>query len=138
MGISIGELARRSGVPAPTIRYYDSRGLLGSIARRENGRRDFGAGDMERLSFLRICRELEIPLGIVERLVRLQTGTESPCGELVVLLDAELARLDQRMRDLTSLSARLLEIREYCSPLSCADTGDGCKAFAEMNEANQN
>ena len=56
--ISIGILARRSGVQAETIRYYESEGLLPKPERTAGGYRLYGASDIERLSFIRQAREL--------------------------------------------------------------------------------
>ena len=38
--MKIGELARRSGLAASTIRFYESKGLLKAVSRQSNGYRD--------------------------------------------------------------------------------------------------
>ena len=49
--LDIGEVARRSGVPASTLRYYEAQGLIAPIGR--NGlRRVFAADVLERLSLI--------------------------------------------------------------------------------------
>ena len=47
--LDIGEVARRSGVPASTLRYYEEKGLIASSG-RHGLRRLFDAGVLERLA----------------------------------------------------------------------------------------
>lgn len=49
--IDIGEVARRSGLPASTLRYYEERGLITSVGRR-GLRRVFDPGVLERLALV--------------------------------------------------------------------------------------
>jgi DNA-binding transcriptional MerR regulator len=135
MGMTIGELARRTDTTPATIRFYESKGLLGRIGRRSNGRRDFGKDDEQRLVFLRGCRELEIPLPVAARLARLVYGEESPCTEMGQILDCELARLRRRVETLTVLAERLHEARTRCSPAVCGPTGPDCTAGRELSVA---
>ncbi len=50
--MNVGIAARRSGLPAKTIRYYEDIGLI-RPARLANGYRDYSGGDIHRLAFLR-------------------------------------------------------------------------------------
>ena len=63
--MQIKELARATGVDVETIRYYEKQGLMPAPARRDNGYRDYAAAHLERLSFIRHCRALDMPLGDV-------------------------------------------------------------------------
>jgi DNA-binding transcriptional MerR regulator len=51
MDLDINEVARRSGVPASTLRYYEERGLIASVGRR-GLRRVFDAGVLQRLMLI--------------------------------------------------------------------------------------
>jgi len=53
--LDINEVARRSGVPASTLRFYEEKGLIGSIGRR-GLRRLFDARVLERLAFIALGR----------------------------------------------------------------------------------
>ncbi|PAQ03897.1 MerR family DNA-binding transcriptional regulator [Mesorhizobium mediterraneum] len=50
--MNVGDAARRSGLPAKTIRYYEEIGLI-RPARAGNGYRDYCGDDIHRLTFLR-------------------------------------------------------------------------------------
>jgi DNA-binding transcriptional MerR regulator len=53
--LDITEVARQSGVPASTLRFYDEKGLIGSIGRR-GLRRVFDPGVLERLALIALGR----------------------------------------------------------------------------------
>jgi DNA-binding transcriptional MerR regulator len=53
--LGIGEVARRSGVPASTLRYYEERGLIGSVGRR-GLTRVFDQGVFQRLALISVGR----------------------------------------------------------------------------------
>jgi DNA-binding transcriptional MerR regulator len=53
--LDIAEVARRSGIPASTLRFYEEKGLIASIGRR-GLRRLFDAGVLERLALIAVGR----------------------------------------------------------------------------------
>lgn len=53
--MDITEVARRSGVPASTLRFYEEKGLIASIGRR-GLRRVFDSGVLERLALIAVGR----------------------------------------------------------------------------------
>src|SRR5919108_4323819 len=59
--LTISEVARRSGVRATTIRYYESINVL-PPARRANGRRRYDEAILERLAFIQVAQRLGFTL----------------------------------------------------------------------------
>lgn len=53
--MDITEVARRSGVPASTLRFYEEKGLIGSIGRK-GLRRVFDPGVLDRLALIAMGR----------------------------------------------------------------------------------
>ncbi|KUI40304.1 MerR family transcriptional regulator [Mycobacterium sp. GA-2829] len=53
--LTIGEVARRTGVAATTLRYYEQVGLL-SAARRFGGQRRYDASALTRIEVIRLCK----------------------------------------------------------------------------------
>lgn len=65
--LDIGEVARRAGVPASTLRFYEDKGLIASIGR--NGlRRVFDAGVLERLALIAMGRVAGFTLDEIARM----------------------------------------------------------------------
>lgn len=52
MSLSITDVARRTGVPTSTLRYYDRIGLLASAGRADNGYRQYDERTLDRLRFI--------------------------------------------------------------------------------------
>lgn len=104
-GLTIGQLARRTGVPAKTIRYYEAIGLLPQAARGENRYRRYGLADVNRLLVLRHIRQLGVPLSAARSLLLM--ASDARCievrDELLALVDARLHALDQEIAELRSL-----------------------------------
>ncbi len=59
--LDIAEVARRTGTPASTLRYYEERGLIASIGRR-GMRRVFAPGIVERLALIALGRAAGLTL----------------------------------------------------------------------------
>ena len=63
--LSIGDLARRTGLSVSAIRFYEQRGLVTAIRTAGNQRR-FARSDIRRLSFALIAQQLGLSLGRIE------------------------------------------------------------------------
>lgn len=61
VGMGIGELAQRTGVRVPNIRFYEEKGLLPAPARRQSVHRSYGARDVGRVNFIRASANLDSP-----------------------------------------------------------------------------
>lgn len=123
----ISELATATGLPATTLRFYESEGLI-SPARHGNGYRDYTAEDVDRIEFIAQARTLELPLSEVRDLVT--AWTSEPCqsvrakyrpmlAERIADVDARAADLADLRSTLTSAVARLDQLpdkAERCDP----------------------
>ena len=58
--MKIGELATLTGCPVETIRYYEREGLLPAPSRSAGNYRQYDTAHVERLSFIRHCRSLDM------------------------------------------------------------------------------
>ena len=79
MEISIGELSRRTGVKAPTIRYYESVALMPAPPRSEGQQRRYAQPEVSRLIFIRHARELGFEIDAIRTLLALQDNPNQPC-----------------------------------------------------------
>ena len=77
--LTISEVARRSGVRATTIRYYESINVL-PAPRRANGRRRYDAAILDRLAFIHVAQRLGFTLSEIVLLFE-QRGTAAPLSE---------------------------------------------------------
>ncbi len=130
MNISIGELARRTGVKAPTIRYYESVGLMPAPARSEGRQRRYGAAHASRLNFIRHARELGFEVDVIRELLALSGRPEQSCEEADRLARRHLAEVDRRIAQLMALRAELRRMVEECSHGRISD----CRVIETLSE----
>lgn len=119
--VTIGEAARRSGVKAPTIRYYEQIGLLPAPRRKDNNRRDYEATDLRRLAFIRHARELGFEIAAIRSLLALQDKPEQTCAIVHGLAKERLDDVVNRIRSLTALREELEMMIEGCHHGHVAD-----------------
>jgi MerR family mercuric resistance operon transcriptional regulator len=112
MSFTIGELSRRTGVNAETIRYYERLGLLGPVARSESGRRLFDASDLESLLFIRHCREMLFSIEQIRRLLPMRD--KGPCSGVKTIASAHLSELRTQLQTLTILEGKLAAVVAQC------------------------
>jgi Cd(II)/Pb(II)-responsive transcriptional regulator len=110
----IGELSAATGVDVETIRYYEREALLTPPARQANGYRAYDTSQLERLSFIRHCRALEIPLAEIRRLLEFAAQPTADCGDIDHLIDEQLLKVRARLKSMRALERQLAELRKRC------------------------
>src|SRR3954468_6009501 len=113
--VPIGDAARRSGVKAPTIRYYEQIGLLPAPPRTSSNRRLFDGADLRRLTFIRHARELGFEVDAIRALLALQDDPGQSCVTADAIARARLAEVEQRIASLTALKAELERMVSECA-----------------------
>ena len=112
--MKISKLAQVTGIPAKTIRYYEEIGLIPPPPREENGYRYYTDGDVERLVFIRRCRELRIPLEQIRRLVAVQMNNSASCQEVDKIIEEQLKKVRKIQAELALLEQSLSTLAESC------------------------
>ncbi|MDZ7630195.1 MAG: helix-turn-helix domain-containing protein [Gemmatimonadaceae bacterium] len=115
-GLSIGELAARTGCTPEAIRYYEREGVVPRPARAGSGRyRRYGDADVVRLAFLRRARELGFSLAEVRALLSFSDGDPGrSCGEVDALARAHLSQVEAKLAQLTALRDALAGVVDQC------------------------
>ncbi|RSD22960.1 MerR family transcriptional regulator [Amycolatopsis eburnea] len=93
--LGIGDLARRTGVPVRTIRFYSDEGLL-EPARSVGGHRRFEAAAVERLELVRRLRGLGLGLRSITDVLGGRRSLDDAVAAERTALDRELATLSWR------------------------------------------
>lgn len=112
--MKIGELAKSSNCPVPTIRYYEAEGLWLAPARSEGNFRVYSKSDLERLRFILQCRSRDMTLEEVRTLLTFRDRPELDCGEVNDLVDEHISKVRAKIRALKELEHELIELRRSC------------------------
>ncbi len=118
---SIGEVARRSGVKVPTIRYYEQMGLLAEPGRTEGNQRRYGDAELERLNFIRHARELGMAMSAIRELLELSSHPERPCRDADRIAADQLKAVREKIARLQRLEAELQRIATRCGSETVRD-----------------
>jgi len=113
-GLTIGGLARESGVGVETIRFYERRGLIEQPERPHTGYRKYSPETAARVKFIRNAKELGFSLREISELLALEADTEGGREETRARTEAKIAEIDGRIASLRGLRSHLEELVETC------------------------
>ena len=113
--LAIGALAKRTGVKIPTIRYYESIGLLPEAPRTGSNRRSYDEASVRRLRFIRHARELGFEVEAIRQLLALADDPARPCHEADLLARAHLGEIESRITRLEALRDEVRRMVEGCA-----------------------
>jgi DNA-binding transcriptional MerR regulator len=119
--LSIGDLARAAQVKVPTIRYYETIGLLPSPDRTQGRQRRYDRGDVRRLSFIRHARALGFEVEAVRALLALQDEPARSCKAVDKIARQRLEEVEARIAALRALRRELCRMIEECAQGTVSD-----------------
>ena len=129
-GYRISQLAERSGVPATTLRFYDSAGLL-PAERTPAGYRVYDDTAVDRLTFIASAKLLGLSLDDIADLLDVrEDGICAPVrARLLALVQERIADGDRQVAELTAFTASLRAAERDLrgpAPSGACDAGCGC------------
>jgi MerR family mercuric resistance operon transcriptional regulator len=111
--LTIGVLAKKSGVNIETIRFYQRRGLLREPPRPLKGIRRYTEGDVRRVRFIKEGQKLGFSLAEVAELLSLEDGQH--CSEAKDVAIRKLVLIRERIERLRMMASALSGLIESCA-----------------------
>lgn len=120
----IGVLAKAAGVSVPTIRYYESIGLLASPV-RHGGQRIYGSEDVKTLNLIRHCRELDFSIDETRDIL---TSVERrlPCSDTKSFAEKHLGTIRKKIAELRALEMTISSLVTGCETTCCGSAAPDC------------
>ncbi len=113
--VQIGELAKSLNITTRTIRYYEEIGLMGKSERLGGGTRTYTKDDILRLKFILKLKTLGIALKEIQELSDIFDINEKNFNKitpkLIEILDSHIAKVDEKMMNLSSLRKDIVDYR---------------------------
>lgn len=131
--MNISEAAKRSGLSAKTIRYYEDIGLIAPAARSDNGYRQYDGKSVEELQFLSRAREVGFDLDECRQLLELQRDRSRQSRHARELVLEKSAQLEQRIEQLKAMQGVLKEMASRCK----GDEGPDCAILEDLAGAQE-
>jgi MerR family transcriptional regulator, copper efflux regulator len=103
----IGAIAKKSGLPIKTIRYYDELGLLKTCGRTEGGYRLFDSDVFVRLKFIKRAQHLGLSLSEIKEFLAVHDRGNLPCDRIKLKLEEKLEAIKEQIQQLQILKQEL-------------------------------
>lgn len=110
LSLSVGEVARRSGVAVSTLHFYEAKGLIASRRSAGNQRR-YARDVLRRVAFIRVAQRVGVPLADIAAALATLPASRTPNRE-------DWARLSRTWR--VELDERIAQLKKL------RDTLDDC------------
>ena len=130
--MKIGEVAKRSGVQAETIRYYENVGLISQVARGINGYRHYSNSDVETLRFIKSARSLGFSVEDISRLLELWRNKRRSSAQVKELASRQVTRIEHKIGELESMRLALEKLIMQCQ----GDSRPECPILEELGKLN--
>ncbi len=129
--LTIGRLARRAGVGAETVRFYEREKLLPEPARDpSSGYRIYSEQTVRRLRFIGRAKQLGFTLRETRELLDQRAAGDTTCAVVRAQARDKIDDVRRRIRDLQHIEQALLRLASACP-------GDGgpesCPILAELD-----
>ena len=127
--MNISDVAKASGLPAKTIRYYEEIGLI-EPKRAANGYRAFDDSDLHRLAFIGRARGLGFSIEDCRELMALYADRDRASADVKHLAEEHLARIDARLAELRQMRDTLAQLVHACH----GDDRPDCPILSDLSD----
>ena len=112
--LTIGQLAKESGVRTDTIRYYEQLGLIHPEGRSDAGYRLYSEDSIRLVQFVRRSKDLGFKLAEVKTLLSLKASETATCQDMLERTDEKLDEARQNIKQLNKMHDALEKLSEAC------------------------
>ena len=128
--MNIGEVAKRAGLPAKTIRYYEDIGLIRPL-RSDNGYRAFQENDLHKLAFMGRARALGFSIEDCRTLLALYDDGTRESAQVKKIAEDHLRQIDDKIVQLQSMRNTLSHLIDSCQ----GDHRPECPILEDLSKA---
>ena len=127
---TIGQVSKKANVNIETIRFYERRGLIKPISRKESGYRIFSEEAVKQLKFIKHAKDLGFTLKEILELLSLRIKPRTKCEDIkkraekkILDIEDKMAMLDRMKQALKKLSVacQINEPTSHCPILEALD-----------------
>jgi DNA-binding transcriptional MerR regulator/copper chaperone CopZ len=112
--LTIGELARQTGVGVETVRFYESEGLLVKPEKPLGSIRTYPQEAIDRLSFVHQAKNIGFTLREIRDLIALRDDPDADAAAVRGRTMAKLADVEEKVEQLERMRATLRDLLSHC------------------------
>ena len=113
--MTIGQLARKSGLTPRAIRYYERIDLLKPPLRSESNYRLFDFDSLERVRFISKCRSLGFSLAEITNLLSITDDPDHTCAQVEEVTRRHLKAIDTKLQSLVEMREPVAKYVSRCT-----------------------
>ncbi len=115
--LTIGKLAKASGVNVETIRFYERKGIL-KQPNKQGAFRYYPEEYITRIHFIKRSQELGFTLKETQSLLDLKIKNQSKCGDILARTEEKIEEINQKIKDLKNMKKSLEGLANCCEDRS--------------------
>ncbi|MDP5030158.1 MAG: MerR family transcriptional regulator [Paraglaciecola sp.] len=113
--MKISELAKKVGISAHTLRYYEKAGLLSPSQRNQNNYREYTQEDVATTKFILACKESGFSLAETSALLAIKDNKDQhACAEAKLITRNKIEEISQQISQLKNMQTTLIDLEKYC------------------------
>lgn len=125
----IGQVTKKLGISADTLRYYEKIAILPPIARVQSGLRSYTDKDLSRLRFVRRAQRMGFSLSEIGQLISFRDDPQRAKPQVRSMAQLKLAKIEEHLSELQVLRNELKLLVNLCR-----DSKQGCPIIASLEE----
>ena len=114
MPLTIGQVAKHSGIGLETVRFYERKGLIEEPPRTDSGYRQFPEDVVARIRFIRRAKELGFKLSEISGLLSLRIDPDNTCPDVRKQTELKIADVEEKIRALQKIKTALKKLAASC------------------------
>ncbi len=125
----IGDVTKKTGLTADTLRYYEKIKLLPRVSRNVSGIREYDDKDISRLKFIQRAQKMNFSLSEISDLLKMRENPQKVRDEVRLLTADKLLEVDEHLQSLTTLRNELQLLLNLCQ-----GSEEGCPIIEGLDE----
>lgn len=113
--LTIGKIAKQTGIGVETVRFYEKRGLIDEPPRTEAGYRQYPEDTAPRIRFIRHAKELGFTLTEIKELLHLRLDPMTTCDDVRLVAEEKLRNVRTKIQSLRGIEEALGELIGACA-----------------------
>lgn len=114
--MTIGKVAKESGVGVETVRFYERKGLIQKPKKSGgNAFRSYQPDDARKIRFIKRAQELGFTLREIKELLDLNASPRATCDDVRVRAEAKLEEIEAKIKDLKRMKQSLKALEDACN-----------------------
>jgi DNA-binding transcriptional MerR regulator len=112
--LTIGKLAKLTGITPDTLRYYEKMKLIKASSRSRAGYRLYNPEIASVIGFIKGAKALDFTLVEIRKLLALNSSDQATCAQIIDKTELKIAEAETRIDELKEIKKMLKGLIEQC------------------------